>query len=329
MIPQPSRLIGLVQLVDQVPVPCAPSGKRGRGRPPVYDQRLFLKALVIMQVRKLSCVGELLAVLKEPTQEMQTLKHLLTKQGLYPSRRTFERRLAALSALLPEQINCFGRFLLEELAVFSTCGRAVAIDSSLLRAKGPVWHQKARRAGHLPSTRIDQEAHWGKSGWHGFVYGYKLHLVCATGDVWLPLAAYLSPGNAPDNLLAPRLLQQMPSDVRFVLADSAYRTQELEAFCFAHGFVLISSSSKRCPNLNGAGKEVRRLFHLLRSVTIENFTEQFKAIFNAHEQVPTKGLIATCRYALGALFVYQLALWYRYQNQQSLRVGLKAFLKAA
>jgi hypothetical protein len=44
--------------------------------------------------------------------------------------------------------------------------------------------------------------------------------------------------------------------------------------------------------------QVRRVFHKLRSVAIENSNEQFKGIFSAHEQEPTKGLIATKRFAL-------------------------------
>ena len=62
---------------------------------------------------------------------------------------------------------------------------------------------------------------------------------------------------------------------------------------------------------------------------IENFNEQFKGIFDAHGPVPTCGLRATGRFALGAVFVYQLALLYRHQIGADLRVGLKAFLKAA
>ena len=75
--------------------------------------------------------------------------------------------------------------------------------------------------------------------------------------------------------------------------------------------------------------EVRRVFHKLRSVTIENFNEQFKAIFAAHDQVQTKGETNPKRWALGAVLVYQLALWYRHENQMPLRQGLKPFLKAA
>jgi hypothetical protein len=73
------------------------------------------------------------------------------------------------------------------------------------------------------------------------------------------------------------------------------------------------------------GVEVRRVFHKLRSVAIE----QFKGIFDGHGQVPTKGLRNTCRFALGAILLYELALLYRFQHAQPVRVGLKAFFKSA
>jgi len=74
---------------------------------------------------------------------------------------------------------------------------------------------------------------------------------------------------------------------------------------------------------------VRRLFHQRRSHSIENFNEQFKALFDSHGQVPTRGLVATQRWVLGAVLVYQLPLLYRFQHGADLRVGLKPFLKAA
>ena len=55
-----SALAALVQLVDYIPAPLPP--RRRRGRPAVYPDRLFLKALVIMIVRHLAQVHTLLAV---------------------------------------------------------------------------------------------------------------------------------------------------------------------------------------------------------------------------------------------------------------------------
>ena len=62
---------------------------------------------------------------------------------------------------------------------------------------------------------------------------------------------------------------------------------------------------------------------------MENFNEHFKGIFDGYGQVPTKGLLAIERFALGAIFVYQLALWYRLEQGLDLCIGHKAFLKAA
>jgi hypothetical protein len=56
---------------------------------------------------------------------------------------------------------------------------------------------------------------------------------------------------------------------------------------------------------------------------------QFKGIFDAHSQLPTKGLVNTRRFALGAVFVYQLTLGYRHEHGLDLHVGLKPILKAA
>ncbi len=91
---------------------------------------------------------------------------------------------------------------------------------------------------------------------------------------------------------------------------------------------LVTTQYGRYPH-TADGVEVRRVFHKLRSFAMENFNEHFKGIFDGHGQVPTKGLIATQRFALGAIFVYQLALLYRFEHNLELCVGLKAFLKAA
>ena len=59
-----------------------------------------------MIVRRLTRLHGLLAVLAEPTPEMRRLRALLTDaRGRYPSRRTWERRLAAIPATLPASIS--------------------------------------------------------------------------------------------------------------------------------------------------------------------------------------------------------------------------------
>lgn len=329
MIPHETLLVTLVKLVDQIPMP-PPPAKRMRGRPKFYPDHLFLKALVIMIVRHLHNVHELLAVLEQPTAEMQTLRSVLTERGRYPCRRTWERRLKAIPNTLPAQIACLGLYLVTLIQPWATWGRAAATDSTLLRAKGGVWHKKDREQGIVPHTSIDTQAAWGKSGWHGWVYGWKLHLVATVAAVWIPLAAHLTPANVADNdeQVIPALLHDLPPAVRFILGDIHYNAPNVHQLCEQDGRILVTSQYGPYPHSDD-GKEVRRIFHKLRSVTIENFNEHFKGIFDGHGQVPTKGLINTQRFVLGAIFIYQLALLYRFENGLELRVGLKAFLKAA
>jgi len=147
MVAQESLLVILVTWVDHVPMPVPPT-QRARGRPQVYGDRLFLKALVIMLIRQVHTVSGYLAILAQPTAEMQALRRLLTDDhGRFPSRRTWERRLAAMPSTLPGQIGCLGRHLVAVLQPWLTCGRAAAIDSTVLRARGGVWHKKHREAG--------------------------------------------------------------------------------------------------------------------------------------------------------------------------------------
>jgi hypothetical protein len=75
--------------------------------------------------------------------------------------------------------------------------------------------------------------------------------------------------------------------------------------------------------------DVRRVFHQLRSHAIENFNGQFKSIFDARQSGPTRGFVATRRWVLAAVLVYQLTVWCRFEAGDGLRVGLKSFIKAA
>jgi hypothetical protein len=323
MVSQMPLLLLLLALVDELPL--APSAVR-RGRPCQYSERLFLKAVVVMVVRHLPTVHALVAVLDQP--EMAAVRAALCEHGHLPTRRTFERRLKALPQSLPEEIALLGEHLMARLDPWAEGGRAAAIDSTVLPARGGVWHKKHRESGIVPHTSIDTEAHWTKSGWHGWVYGWKLHLVVTVGAVWLPLAATLTPANRADNEEAPTLLDALRQEEVFILGDKTYNDPDLRTHCAQHHRTLVATLRGAYPHTDD-GVEVRRLFHQLRSHAIENFNGQFKALFDCSRSVPTKGLLATQRYVLGAVLVYQLVVWHRFRSGGSLRADLKPLLQAA
>ena len=112
------------------------------------------------------------------------------------------------------------------------------------------------------------------------------------------------------------------------MGDTHYDAENVREKCKQTERFLVTSKRGAYPHTD-SGVEVRRIFHKLRSLANENFNEHFKSIFEVHEQVPTKGRVNTARFALGAVFVYQLALLHRHEQKSEVNRGLKPFLRAA
>jgi hypothetical protein len=330
MIPEVPLLVMLVKLVDQIPLP-SPEQKRGRGRPKTYPDRLIVKALVVMVIRRIYSASGLLAFLAQETKLTRELGRLLTlPDGRFPSRRTWERRLAALPDTLPGLIGALGRHLVSLLQPWLHRGRAAALDSTALRANGGVWHKKHRQQGIVPHSSIDTEANWSKSGYHGWWYGWKLHLACAVTSFWLPLAAELTVANTYDADLAPALIRQLPAEVRFILGDRHYKDEaaQVQTACRLTDRFLVTTKPGPYPHTDN-GSKVRQVLHQLRSQAIEPFNGLFKNMFDWQGQVPVKGLQRVRLIVLGAVFVYQLLLLYQFQVGLPLGKGIKPLLQAA
>lgn len=327
MLHREPLLVILLKLVDQFPWPESTT-PRQRGRPRTYSDRLIVKALVIMIVRRLYTAYSLLAFLEQESVLTYELRLLLTEDSQFPCRRTWERRLATLPESLPGLIGCCGRHLVTLLLPWAADGRAVAIDSTPLRAKGGVWHKKDREQGIVPHSSIDTDAGWSKSGYHGWWYGWKLHLACTVAAVWIPLAAELTAANTADKDKALTLLRELPAEARFILGDTHYNDPVLRAECESYDRFLVTPQRRRYPHTD-PGVEVRRHFHRLRSQSIEPFNGLFKNIFEWGAQVPVKGLWRTQLIVLGAVLVYQLVLLYQFRHDRPVGVDIKPFLRAA
>jgi DDE family transposase len=327
MLTRGSILVSFLWRVEQIPTP-PPPAHRQRGRQATYSDKLFVKALIVMIIRRLSTAYALLHFLEQDDPVALQLRPLLTEHGRFPTRRPWERRFAKLPARLPVLIGCLGRPLVELLQPWAKQGHAAAIASTPLRANGGVWHKQHRLAGEVPHASIDTEAAWSKSGYHGWWYGWKLPLAVVVGSVWLPLAAECTIASAADNVIAPKLLEQLPMAVRYVLGDTHYNTPELRDECALHNRELVATRRGPYPHRDG-GVEVRRLLHKLRSLAIEPFNGVFKNTFEWRGQMPGKGLKCCQLFALGAILLYQIVLLYQHQRQQPVGVGIKALLRAA
>ena len=146
-----SILVSLLWLAEQIPTP-PPPAKRQRGRQETYSDKLFVKALIVMIIRRLYTAYALLSFLEQADPVAQQLRPLLTEHGRFPTRRTWERRFEKLPARLPALIGCLGRHLVTRLQPWTAQGHAAAVDSTPLCA--PTAASGTRNLGWPEKSRI-------------------------------------------------------------------------------------------------------------------------------------------------------------------------------
>ena len=113
-------------------------------------------------------------------------------------------------------------------------------DKSLFKVSaGPVWHQKDRLNDHLPKDLrgVDKTATWSKSGYHGWVYGYGLHLTSIRNG--FPILFEVLPANVNERkVLDTKKDRLIEKGVRCIVADNGY-VDKKRAAAFAEADVLL------------------------------------------------------------------------------------------
>jgi Transposase DDE domain. len=153
-----------------------------------------------------------------------------------PDRRTFDRRFRIISFDIKARIDAMGILFVKARLVDTY---SVSVDSSLLRAKGHVWHRSSMRKNVVPYSGIDTDARWGYSKTKGWVFGYKLHLASSAGALIVPLSADFTTANIPDNKMYESITSSIPEGIRYVAADEGYDDHELYDFSRYRGLQLV------------------------------------------------------------------------------------------
>lgn len=137
----------------------------------VYKQQEMIGFFMWMQFKK---INEFKAQWRWLMQHEEALAVL--GWSSVPHRTTLSRRYKKLYPILQEFIAFLGNTNSDLTPEMST--RHLNEDKSLFKAKGTVWHQSDRKQGRIPEKlrNLDTDATWSKSGYHGWVYGYSLHL---------------------------------------------------------------------------------------------------------------------------------------------------------
>jgi hypothetical protein len=305
--------------------------RTGPGRLPDYDD--WKIAVMIMS-----------AVMKKRKSKSAQYRFLYDRRvkfkrwlGLkyFPARSTYFDRYRQAHALLSVAIELHGRQALRE-GVASA--RSVAVDKSLLGARGPLWNHKDRKANRIPKglCGVDRDSTWGYSPHHGWVQGYSYEVVVtAEKGTTLPLLASAGTASVSEHVSFEQKIPHLPPQTQYVLADSGYDNNrygdavEWDAaghrtgrryLCPAHrknngrdeGLPIVQRDARR--RRDGrlkfyASPEGRRRY-ARRSQSVEPFNEWLKNLFGMENTVWHRGLSNNQTQLLAAIFAYQLLLRY-------------------
>ncbi len=193
----------------------------------------------------------------------------------------------------------------------------VSVDSSLLKAKGHIWHKTSMERGIVPHSGIDADARWGKSRTKGWVFGYKLHIVSSTGPLIVPLSADFTTANIPDSKVYGRVTASLRG-VRYADGDQGYDVDDLYELSRERGFDLVcpigryeNTHPERLELVFFYESELGQLVYSWRSKSVEPLFEQIKDVFGI-DPLPVRGFNATMSIALLSVLLYQVMVYYNH-----------------
>jgi len=233
---EPDHLLDLIQQVSanyQVPPP-----KRKRGKQPDFSALSFLLLAVVAVVTKTFCDAELVRVLKADGPLRTALGFSRT-----PHRTTILRRLKTLLPVAEEQIAWCGQQIVKEVAAQEK-QIVSAIDGRMYEALGAKWHSSDRAQQRIPTglRNVDVESYWSKSGYRGWVQGYRLTMQTLVFPEPVPLFAAFRSNAEGEITTAKTALREnrlLVTDV--LLGDEAFSDAKFRRFYQeAKGWVLTS-----------------------------------------------------------------------------------------
>jgi hypothetical protein len=237
----PDHLLDLIQQVSanyQLP----PAQRKKRGKEPDFSPLSFLLLAVVAVVTKTFCDSELFRFLDHD-------EPLRTACGFSrtPHRTTISRRLKTLVSVAEQQISLLGKQIIREVAAHTPI--ITALDGRMYEALGPKWHTADREQNRIPPglRNVDQESYWSKSGYRGWVQGYRLSLQTLAFPEPVPLCAAFGSNREGEMTTAKVALREkclIVTDV--LLGDEGFSDSEFRlAYEKAGGWVLTNKELPR------------------------------------------------------------------------------------
>lgn len=286
--------------------------KQRRGRPLTYLEQSFLVFFMAMQFRHIHAFKAQWRWLKAHPDMLVVLGWSSVSH-----RKTISTRYKALYGVL----QAFIVFVAENGGDLgdSLCLKHLITDKSLFKANGPVWHQSDREANHIPRKlrHLDTDATWSKSGYHGWVYGYGLHVVC--NEAAFPVLAQVETAALAETAVTdqqePVILRHLQPET--VAADNSYAKALRIRRWARQGVALLTPAYKW---VKGRYAQAYHRFlqqpdirphYLQRKTSVEpffNLVAQVLGLEGWQKQLPLQGLSNVRTFLALGVFSVQIAM---------------------
>jgi len=215
----PDAMLSLIERVKENYVsPPPPPPKRGKKRD--FSALSFLLLAVVAVTMRTFRDSELRKLLEKDQQLRLALGF-----DRVPHRTSIGRRLSGLVAEAEQQIALLGQRILAEVKPSIEEPEVSAVDGRMYQAQGPKWHHGDRREDVVPVglRNVDTESKWSKSGYRGWVQGYRLLLQGLVFPAPVPIFAAWRPNNEGEaNITVEALLADQLKVTDVLLGDETF-----------------------------------------------------------------------------------------------------------
>lgn len=308
----------------------------GPGAPPEYpDWQIATLIMIAVAARRKSKSAQYRFL-----NERRIMLMELLKLKAFPARSTYFDRYRRAHGIMRQAVKLQGRQAIREGVIDA---ETVSVDKSLLSARGPQWNQTARRQGRRPRG-VDDQAAWGYSEYHGWVWGYSYEVVVTStpDSVVCPLVVSVGTANTSEHHTFAPKVQELPAETRYVLTDAGYDSNANGEAVEGPPEGAPTGRHFVCPLQRRGGKPSvgryphrgrrersrrararRSAFYLSRrgqrlyrrrGQTVEPFNEWFKAKFDLGRSVWHRRLDNNMTQITTAIFVYQLLIRYHHKR---------------
>jgi hypothetical protein len=304
----PDALLKIVEQVKEYYVELPPT--RQRGRPRTFSGRTFLLLAVVAVVLRTFKPQELRTLLVKDDGLCQRLGF-----SRVPHRRTSERRLDVALPEAEAQVQALGQQILVEVEPGPDEPQAAAIDGRMYQAQGPLWHKRDRDQGRVPVglRNVDTESAWSKSGYRGWVQGYRLVLQGLVFPAPVPLFARWCPNSVGESTVLEEALavDQFPI-TELLLGDSTFGGADLVATYAQHdGWLLTPQQLPANP------ESWQHDLYAYRRETIELLFQRIMQTCDL-KVCPAKGLARSGTFVIACVWLYQVLFLNNYRHHRPL-----------